>query len=146
MPEGSCFARLQQPGDNMMSKLTRVALAAALGFAVSAPVYAADTSSNSSTAWSDSQVRAAMDKCESLNLTGTAEAKCIVNIRRTPAGNNVSGSNYPSDSALVETNVVRDGTARAEDEYAAALKECEAVKSDDRDRCVNIAKERFGRM
>ena len=132
-----------------MSKLVKVALAAALGFAVSVPVYAADTSSNSqTTAWSDSQVRAAMDKCESLNLTGTAEAKCIVNIRRTPAGDGTAmtpGSNYPAASA-VETNVVKDGTARAEEEYAAALKECEAVKTDDKDRCVNVAKERFGRM
>ena len=131
-----------------MSKLIKVALAAVLGYAVSAPVYAADTSSNSrSTAWTDSQVRAAMDKCESLNLTGTAEAKCIVNIRRTPPGDKVAmtpGSDYPS-SASYDDNVVRDGTARAEEEYTAALKECEA-KNIDKDRCVNATKERFGRM
>ena len=132
----------------MMSKLIKVALAAALGFAVSAPVYAADTSANSrSPAWSDAQVRAAIEKCESLNLTGTAEAKCIANIRRTPAGDKVTGADYPSGSASDSdlSNVVKDGTARAEEEYAAALKECEAVNSD-KDRCVNVAKERFGRM
>jgi hypothetical protein len=62
-------------------KVVNVALTAALGFAVSAPVYAVDTSqtsqTNRSTTWSDAGVRTAMDKCN--NLTGTAQAKCIVN-------------------------------------------------------------------
>jgi hypothetical protein len=130
----------------MMSKLRKVAFAAALGFAISAPVYAADSRTPE---WSDAQVRAAMDKCESLNLTGTEEAKCIVNIRRTPAGRSTMttpGSDYPPVYTSDQSNVVKDGTARLEEEYAAAVRECEAVKGGDNDRCVNVAKERFGRM
>ena len=122
-----------------MSKLLNVALAAALGFAVSAPLYAADTSQTSqttrSTAWSDAEVRAAMDKCN--NLIGTAQAKCIVNIRPTPAMT-------PGSSA--EGSTVKDRTALTEAEYAAALKECESANAADKDRCINTAKEHFGRM
>lgn len=122
-----------------MSKLLKVALAAALGFAVSAPLYAADTQ-NRSTAWSDGEVRAAMDKCN--NLTATPKAKCIVNIRPTAAGDRTSmtpGSN-------TEANVVKDGNARAEEEYAAAVKQCESANAADKDRCIGTAKEKFGRM
>ena len=121
-----------------MSKLLNVALAAALGFAVSAPLYAADTQ-NRTTAWSDSEVRTAMDKCN--NLTATAKSKCIVNIRPT-AGDRTSmtpGSN-------TEANVVKDGNARAEEEYSAAVKQCESANAPDRDRCVATAREKFGRM
>ena len=123
-----------------MSKFSKVALAAALGFAVSASVYAAESRTP---AWSDAQVRAAIDKCESLNLTGTEEAKCIVNIRRTSAGDRatMTGPDYSSND-----DVVKDGTARLEEEYAAAVRECEAVKGADPERCVNVAKERYGRM
>ncbi|MEK6212341.1 MAG: hypothetical protein AABM64_18620 [Pseudomonadota bacterium] len=171
-----------------MSKLLNVALAAALGFAVSTALYAADTSqssqANRSTAWSDAEVRAAMDKCNNLtgtprakcivnirptpagdkvamnrstassdaevragmdkcnNLTGTPRAKCIVNIRPTPAGDKVAMT--PGSSA--EGNTVKDGTAITEAEYAAAVKECESANAADKDRCVNTAKEHFGRM
>jgi len=127
-----------------MSKLLNVALAAALGFAVSTALYAADTSqssqANRSTAWSDAEVRAGMDKCN--NLTGTPRAKCIVNIRPTPAGDKVAMT--PGSSA--EGNTVKDGTAITEAEYAAAVKECESANAADKDRCVNTAKEHFGRM
>jgi hypothetical protein len=123
----------------MMSKLLNVALAAALGFAVSAPLYAADTSrssqTNRSTAWSDAEVRAAMDKCN--KLTATPQARCIVNIRPTVAMT-------PGSSA--EGNMVKDGTALTEAEYSAAVKECESADAADKDRCVNTAKEHFGRM
>jgi hypothetical protein len=123
----------------MMSKLVNVALAAALGFAVSAPLYAADTSQRSqthrSTEWSDAEVRAAMDKCD--YLTGTAHAKCIVNIRPTVAM--TSGSS-------AEGNTVKDGTPITDAEYSAAVKECESANAVDKDRCVNTAKEHFGRM
>ena len=123
----------------MMSKLLNVALAAALGFAVTTPLYSADTSQSSqthrSTAWSDAEVRAALDKCNS--LTETPQARCIVNIRPTVAMS-------PSSSA--EANTVKDGTALTEAEYAAAVKECESADAASKDRCVNSAKEHFGRM
>jgi hypothetical protein len=65
-----------------MSKSMNVVLAAALGFAVCAPVYAADASDNSrSTAWSDAKIKAEMDKCH--QLSAAAQSKCIVNIRPT---------------------------------------------------------------
>ena len=120
-----------------MSKLLKVGLAAALGFAVSVPLYAADSQT---AAMSDAEVRAAMDKCK--NLTATAKSKCIANIRPTAAGDRTSmnpGSN-------TEANVVKDGTARAEEEYAAAVKQCESANASDKDRCVTTAKEKFGRM
>lgn len=127
-----------------MSKLLNVALAAALGFAVCAPLYAADTSQSSkqtrSTAWSDEQIHAARDKCK--NLTETHQAQCIVNIRPTPAADKVAMT--PGSSA--EGNTVKDGTGQTEAEYAAAVKECEAANAADKDRCIAAAKEHFGRM
>ena len=137
-----------------MSKLLNIALAAALGFAVSAPLYAADTSQASqakqTTAMSDAEVRAATDKCN--NLTGTAHAKCIVNIRPAGGGGSslavgVGGSSAERNTVKDGTaNTVKDGTANTEAEYTAAVKECESVKAADKDRCVNAAKEQFGRM
>ena len=71
-----------------MSKVRNVALTAALGFAMSAPLYAgdtyhADTPQNSqgtqSAAWSGEDVRAALSTCDS--WTGTEQAKCVVNLR-----------------------------------------------------------------
>jgi hypothetical protein len=127
-----------------MSKLLNVALAAALGFALSTPLYAADTSqssqANRSTAWSDAQVRTAMDKCN--NLTKNARAKCIVNIRPTAAGDKVALSAGSSS----DEHTVKDGTAAAEAEYSAAVKECESQNAADKDSCINTAKEHFGRM
>ena len=123
-----------------MSKLLKVALAAAFGFAVSAPLYAADTQANRSPALSDSEVRTAMDKCNKLHQND--RAKCIVNIRRTDAGDR----NAMTPGSNTQDNTVKDGTARAEEEYSAALKQCEAANPSDKDRCVTTAKERFGRM
>ena len=129
-----------------MSKLLNIALAAALGCAVGAPLYAADTSQTSpakqTTAMSDAEARAAMDKCN--NLTGTAHAKCIVNIR--PAGGGGSSLAVGVVGSSAERNTVKDGNAAAEAQYSAALKECESVKAADKERCVNTAKEQFGRM
>ncbi len=126
-----------------MSKLLNVAIAAALGVAVSAPVYAAETSdasrANRTTAMSDAQVRTAMDKCN--NLTGTARSKCIVNIRPTAAGSKVAAT---SDSAT-DDNVVKHGKY-TEEEYSAAVKQCESTDTADRDRCLSDANQRFGRM
>ena len=129
--------------ENIMSKLLNVAIAAALGFAVSAPLYAAETSDASmakrTTALSDAQVRTAMDKCN--NLTGTAHAKCIVNIRPTAAGDRVA---MTTDSAK-DDNVVKHGKY-TEEEYSAAVKECESADTANRDRCLSDANQRFGRM
>jgi hypothetical protein len=129
----------------MMSKLRNVALAAALGFAASAPLYAAETSQGSqtqyrTTAMSDSEVRAAMAKCD--KLTATPQARCIANIRRTPAGDKVAMA--PGSST--EGNTVRDGAGITEAEYEAAVKECESADAASKDRCINTAKEHFGRM
>jgi hypothetical protein len=128
----------------MMSKLRNVALAAALGFAVSAPLYAAETSQGSqtnyrTTAMSDSEVRAAMAKCDT--LTATPQARCIVNIRRTPTGDKIAMA--PGSST--EGNV-KDGAGITEAEYEAAVKECESADAASKDRCINTAKEHFGRM
>jgi hypothetical protein len=122
-----------------MSRLLNVALAAALGFAASAPLYAAEMSqsaqtNNRSAAMSDAEVRAALDNCN--NLTETPQARCIVNIRPT-------GAMAPGSSA---EGTVKDGTPITEAEYAAAPKECESADATSKDRCVNAAKEHFGRM
>jgi hypothetical protein len=128
-------------GGTIMSKFLNVALAAALGFAVSTPLYAADTSqtsqANQSPAWSDAQVRAAMDKCNS--LTTNARAKCIVNIR--PAGG--GGSSLAVGGA--GENTVKTGKY-TEEEYAAAVAKCDAPNVSDKDRCMADAKDHFGRM
>jgi hypothetical protein len=127
-----------------MSKLLNLALAAALGFAVSAPLYAADTSqspqANRTAAMSDAEYRAAMDKCNT--LTDTAKGRCIVNIRPTAAA---GAAGMPQDSTA-DANTVKDGNAITEAEYSAAVKECESVNAADKDRCINTAKEHFGRM
>ena len=128
----------------MMSKLCNVALAAALGFAVSAPLYAAETSQGSqtqyrTTAMPDAEIRAAMAKCD--KLTATPQARCIANIRPTPAGDKVA----MGPAAATEGNV-KDGAAITEAEYLAAVKECESADAADKDRCINTAKEHFGRM
>ena len=40
----------------------------------------------------------------------------------------------------------KDANVGTDADYAAALKECEAANVADKDRCINAAKERFGRM
>ena len=130
----------------MISKLANVALAAALGFAVCTPLYAADTSqtpqANRTATMSDADYRAAMDKCN--KLTDTARGKCVANIRPTPTGNNTANTNAQGSST--DANTVKDGAAVTEAEYAAAVKECESVVAADRERCISTAKEHFGRM
>jgi hypothetical protein len=108
MPENLRLTQAYQLGELIMSKLLNIALAAALGFAVSAPLYAADTSQASqakqTTAMSDAEARAATDKCN--NLTGTAHAKCIVNIR--PAGGGGSSLAVGVGRASAERNTVNE--------------------------------------
>ena len=128
-----------------MSKLLNVALAAALGFAVSAPLYAAETSqapqAKQTTAMSDAEVRAAMDKCN--NLTGTAHAKCVVNIRPAGGGGSSLATRVGDSSATADT--VKTGIA-TEDEYSAELEKCGPVDGAARERCVTDVKEHHGRM
>jgi hypothetical protein len=125
-----------------MSKLLHLAVGAALGFAASTPMYAADTSDTNarSAAWSDAQVRSAMEKCN--NLTATARAKCIVNIR--PAGGGGS-SLAVAVGGSADENTVKHG-AGTEEEYTAAVKKCESADAANRDRCIADVKEHFGRM
>ena len=127
-----------------MSKLLNAAFATALGFALTAPSYAADASQSSQTtrsaAWSDTQIHDAMEQCK--NLTATARAQCIVNIRATPARESVPAT--PGSAPTADT--VKDRAGQRDAEYAAALKECESMNAADKERCVNSARERFGRM
>ncbi len=127
-----------------MSNGINAALATALGLALMAPLYAADTSQTShvtrSAAWPDTQIHAAMEKCK--DLTATARAKCIVNIRPTPAQDNVA----MTPGSAPERDAVKEGAGQTDAEYEAALKACESASPDDKERCVNSAKERFGRM
>ena len=132
-----------------MKKLQNLALATVLGFAVSAPLFAADTSwnteNNRSAEWSDAQVNAALDKCN--NLPENAQAKCIVNIRPMPPGDThaATSSGQSSYNLSSEADVVRDGNARAEQERIAAIEQCQSWHTVDMDRCVNTLTERFGR-
>ena len=71
-------------------------------------------------------------------LTATEQARCIVNVRPTAVGDKVG--------MAPEGTPGKDGTVGTEEEYAAALKECESASAADKDRCISAAKERFGRM
>jgi hypothetical protein len=124
-----------QSGDTIMSKLLYMALGASLGFALSAPLYAAVAPQ--STKWSDSQVRDAMDKCN--GLTGTDRAKCVVNIR--PAG----GGGSSLAVGVPDEKTVKSGKY-TEEEYMAAIKTCESANVSDRDSCIADAKDHYGRM
>jgi hypothetical protein len=118
-----------------MSRLLNAVLGVALGFAASAPLIAADTANADRTeAWSESQVDAAMDECNS--LPETDRARCIVNIR--PAG---GGRSFVAVGGSDENTVK---TGYTEDEYTATIKKCEGA--DDRDRCIANAKDQYGRM
>jgi hypothetical protein len=159
-----------------MSKSLNIILAAALGFAVSAPSYAADASDNSrSTAWSDAKVKAEMDKCH--KLSASAQSKCIVNLRPT-LGTTAAWTDEQISAARDKCNSLT-GTAQARcivnirpvtagDNvalYTGAVSSDENVvkhgvgteeeytaalkgceSADDRDRCISNAKEHFGRM
>ena len=122
-----------------MSGLLKTILTAALGLSISAPLYAADSPTNApsnQTTPRDDNYKAAMKKCDS--LPQTEQAKCIVNIRPTDASR--SGSAVASST---DTNTVKAGAERDAD-YAAAVKECEGAA--DRQRCIDNAKDHFGRM
>ena len=124
-----------------MSRFLNAVLAASLGFGVSVPLYAADTTTNNRTteAWSDSQYRTATNKCNA--LSGTEAAKCIVNIRRAGGGGSSLAVAVPDENA----NTVKSGKFN-EEEYMAAMKHCDAPNVTDKDRCVADVKDHFGRM
>lgn len=122
----------------MMSKFSKILLGVSLGFAVSAPSYAANAARTE--AWSDSQVLAAMDKCNS--LPAADQAKCIVNIR--PAGGGGSSRAVGVADASSANTVKSD--RYTEEEYMAAVKQCEGPKVKDRERCMADVKDHFGRM
>jgi hypothetical protein len=124
-----------------MSGLFKTILTAALGIAAAAPLYAADAPTNAPTARTTQPYdgyKTAMKKCR--NLPETEQAKCIVNIKPTES----SGTGPASTGS--EASTVKDGSAQKDAEYAAALRECEAVSAVDRQRCIDNAKEHFGRM
>jgi hypothetical protein len=126
-----------------MSGLPRALVTAALGLSFAVMLYAADAQTSAANARTTQpyrgDYRAALGKCNSLPETG--RAKCIVNIRPTET---LRAS--PSDAASSDSNTVKDGSAQKDAEYAAAVRECEAVSAADRPRCVDNAKEHFGRM
>lgn len=129
----------------MNSKFLKLVLGASLGIAVSAPLYAADPARTG--AWSDSQVRAAMDKCHS--MPADAQAKCIVNIR--PAGGGGSSRAVAvadvSSANASSANAVKSGSY-TEEEYMTAVKQCEGMNASDKEkeRCMADIKDHFGRM
>ena len=122
----------------MISRFLKVILGASLGFAISAPSYAADAPRTE--AWSDSQVRAAMDKCNS--MPAADQAKCIVNIRPSGGG----GSSQAVGVADASSAKTVKSDRYTEEEYMAAVKQCEGPKVKDKERCMADAKDHFGRM
>jgi len=123
----------------MTSKLLNAVVAAALGMSASAFSYAADTPQSppaKRSAISSEAEASAMKECR--KLTATEQARCIVNVRPIAAKDKVG--------MTPEAATAKDGTTGTEADYAAALKECESASVADKDRCINAAKERFGRM
>src|SRR3954468_24761049 len=127
-----------------MSRLLSIAIGAALGFAASGPLYAADVESSSNAthtaAMSDTQADAALEKCRS--MTGTEGARCVVNIR--PAGG--GGTSRAMSVQVDDANTAVKTGQFTDDEYAAAVKHCEAGKPKNRERCIANVRDSFGRM
>lgn len=122
-----------------MSKLISATIGVALGFAVGAPLLAADTprTEQRTEAWSDAQIRAAMDKCK--GLAGSERSRCIVNIR--PAG----GGGSSVATGVADEKVVKQSLG-SDEEFTAAMKKCDAGDAGTRDRCIADVKDHFGRM
>jgi hypothetical protein len=125
-----------------MFRLARTILAATLAIGFAAPLYAADTQTRSPAVQTTPPYdgyKAAMKKCG--NLPEVEQAKCIVNIRPTESSS-AGGPVSPTS----DTSAVKDGLAQKDAEYAAALRECEAVSAPERQRCIDNAKDHLGRM
>jgi predicted lipid-binding transport protein (Tim44 family) len=127
-----------------MPKLIHTVFAAALGLGVAAPLYAADAMPN---------YQSELDKCKRLG-EGSEQAKCITNIRPTAAASDnrtaatgASSAGRVTDASNTEVNAVKDGTANEDVDFNAAMKECDGAEPGaDRERCIDRAKEHFGRM
>ncbi|HYL19966.1 MAG TPA: hypothetical protein VEV20_14890 [Burkholderiales bacterium] len=136
--------RHQSNSEVVMPKLVHTVFAAALGLGIAAPLYADDAVPN---------YRSALDQCKRLG-EGSERAKCITNIRPTPAAGDsrtaatgTGSAGRVSDSSNSEVNAVRDGTSREDVDFVAAMKECDrATPGADRERCIQRAKELLGRM
>lgn len=126
-----------------MSGILRTILSAALGINFAVPLlYAADAQMSAMTARTTQPYngyKVAMNKCN--NRPENERAKCIVNIRPTESSGVIDPASTSSDATTV-----KDGSAQKDAEYAAAVRECEAVSAADRQRCIDNAKEHFGRM
>jgi len=126
-----------------MFRLFSATLTAAFGLAFAAPLFAADTQTNARSVQTTQPYdgyKVAMKKCN--NLPQAEQAKCIVNIRPTE-----SSVANPAMAAGSDGNVtVKDGSAQKDAEYAAAVRECESVAAAEKERCVENAREHFGRM
>jgi hypothetical protein len=118
-----------------MSKFLSATIGVAIGVMATAPLFAADAQRTE--AWSDAQVRAAMDKCK--GLTGSERARCTVNIR--PAG----GGGSSVATSVPEEKVVKQ-SAGSDEEFTAAMKRCDSAEPNAKDRCVADVKDHFGRM
>jgi hypothetical protein len=117
-----------------VSGFSRSVVLLALGIGVSTPLFAVE---GQSTQPYPGDYQAALRRCD--NPPEAEQAKRIVNIRPTePAA---------TSSARGEVNAVTDGQANRDAEHAAAERECQAViDSSERQRCVENAKEHFGRI
>src|SRR3954468_13489368 len=93
-----------------MSRLLSIAIGAALGLAVSAPLYAADTvqsstnATHTTAAMSDTQASEALDKCKA--MAGAEGARCGVNIRPAGGGGSARAMSVREDD---DENVVKAG-------------------------------------
>ena len=127
-----------------MPKLIYPVFAAVLGLGVAAPLYAGDAMPN---------YQSELDKCKRLG-GGSEHAKCIANIRPTAAaGENrtaatgAGSAGRAADSSSTEVSAVKDGTAHEDADFNAAMKECDSADPGaDKERCIDRAKEHFGRM
>lgn len=114
-----------------MTKLLTITLSAAtLGLCVATSSYA-----ERATYIYPSEYQAARAKCDALKAT--EQARCIVNIRPTPSADGTTTADTGSGAA------VKNGMERDEEQ---ALKECEQLSGDEKQSCIESAKQRKGRM
>ena len=122
-----------------MSRFLSATIGVAIGLMAAEPLLAADEQRTE--AWSDAQVRAAMDKCKALTGSQRASerARCIVNIR--PAG----GGGSSVATSVGDEKVVKQSVG-SDEEFTAAMKRCDSGDAGSRDRCIADVKDHFGRM
>jgi hypothetical protein len=118
-----------------MSKFLSATIGVAIGLMAAEPLLAADAARTE--AWSDAQVRAAMDKCK--GLAGSERARCTVNIRPAGGGGSSVATSVP-DEKVVKQSLGSD------EEFTAAMKRCDSAEPNAKDRCIADVKDHFGRM